>query len=386
MADETRTAPAREVTYRVGSRDRGARLDLFLKERIPKMSREGIKEAIRRRVVVRGRGAARPSTLLREGDEVVVAYPAEETFRPGELPAIDILHEDAFLLAVSKPAGLRVHATVSSRGPSLLAALAAQEPIASRREDLRLVHRLDRETSGVVVLARTREAARSLSGALASGEVEKVYTAVVFGEPRRDEGVVDLPLGSARSSAVHIKQGIDRDAGRPARSEYRIVERLRGFAVVEVRPRTGRRHQIRVHMQAIGHPVVGDKLYAARESHHLRFLTSGLDDRMMEELKAERQLLHAGRIDLPHPDGSGRLRVDAPLPGGHGVLHPPPPGLRRMLQGGSGPTRKCWAPECGATPLAARTVAGIAAPPAAPPTSRPECTRGARFRTHRPLG
>ena len=302
------TTPPRAVTYKAATKDRGVRLDLFLKGRIPRMSREGIKEAIRTRVIVPGREAVRPSTLLREGEEVVVTYAVAEKAAPGSFPDLTILLEDESVLVVDKPAGLRVHATASAPGPSLLGCLA------SRGEDLRLVHRLDKETSGVVVLARSREAARALSKAFAAGEVGKTYTGIVFGEIEKGTGLVDLPLGAAKGSAVHIKQAVNTEAGRRAVSEYRVLERFRGFTVVEIRPRTGRRHQIRVHMKAIGHPLVGDKLYGSRESHHLRFLERGMDERMLGELKAERQLLHASRVVFLHPGGTGPVRVEAPLP------------------------------------------------------------------------
>ena len=298
----------RRIVYRVTGRDEGARLDLFLKERIPRMSREGIKEAIRARVAVAGRERVRPSTALHAGNEVTVTYPEGEP-ETATGPAADLLHEDASLLVVNKPAGMLVHATGSSTSRSLLGALRA-----AGHEGLHLVHRLDKETSGAVVLARSVEGARILSRAFARGEVEKTYVAIVFGVVERDEGVVELPLGPAARSAVHVKQGIDRERGRPARTEYRVTERLDGFTCLTLRPRTGRRHQIRVHLQAIGHPVVGDKLYGAAESHHLRYIERGFDERMRRELLAERQLLHAAEIALRHPGDGRAVRFEAPLP------------------------------------------------------------------------
>jgi 23S rRNA pseudouridine1911/1915/1917 synthase len=314
----------RSIVYRVTGRDEGSRLDLFLKERIPRMSREGIKEAIRARVAVAGRERVRPSTALHAGDEVTVTYPEGE--RAGAIGAApQILHEDDELLVVDKPAGMLVHATSRSTSLSLLGALRA-----AGREGLHLVHRLDRETSGLVVLAKGAGAAGILSRAFARGEVEKTYVAIVFGAVPGEEGVVDLPLGRAVRSAVHIKQGIDREGGRAARTEYRVRERLDGFTCLSLRPRTGRRHQIRVHLQAIGHPIVGDKLYAAGEAHHLRHLASGFDERMRRDLLAERQLLHAEAVAFRHPAGGREVRFEAPLP----------PDMREFLlrSGGSSPS------------------------------------------------
>jgi 23S rRNA pseudouridine1911/1915/1917 synthase len=299
------------VTYRAAARDAGRRLDLFLKEKIPRMSRERVKQAIRTRVSIAGRPSPRPSTELATGDEVIVTMARTESAGQGALPppAVSILHEDADLLAVDKPAGLLVHGTSSSKGPTLLGILA--ERIGG---DLHLVHRLDRDTSGVVVLARNPEAGRTISEAFAGGRVRKRYLAIVFGEVSDDRGAIDLPLGPAAGSAIHIKQGVDDASGRPARTDFRVLERFGDFTLLDVAPRTGRRHQIRVHLQAIGHPVVGDRLYGARESHHLRFIAGGFDDRMRRELLAERQLLHAARMEIDHPTGAGRLRIEAPAP------------------------------------------------------------------------
>ncbi len=322
----------RKIRWNVTSRDRGKRLDHFLKERIPRMSRERIKDAIRTRVEVAGRARVRPSTLLTTGDEVIVAWPemsdapvfagevgsgspAPEGVSGSGAPAgfaggISILHCDESLLVVDKPAGLLAHGTSSSKGPTLLGALAHQG-----HAGVHLVHRLDRETSGVMALGRTREAGRSLSEIFASGRAAKTYVAVVFGEVAGDEGVIDLPLGAARGSAVHIKQGVDALEGRRARTDFRVVKRIPGFTLLELRPRTGRRHQIRVHLQAAGHPVVGDKLYGPRESHHLRFLERGFDERMRRDLLAERQLLHALRLEIPHPADGSPMTFEAPIPG-----------------------------------------------------------------------
>lgn len=277
------------------------------------MSREGIKAAIRTRVAVRGRTAVRPATTLRAGDVVVVAYPVldaagEPPPGPAAVPEPEILHDDAHLLAVNKPPGILVHPTASSTGPSLLGWLRSREA-----GPLHLVHRLDRDTSGAVVLARTAEAARTLSRAFASGEVAKTYLAVVFGSVGPDAGTIELPLGKASGSAVHVKQGVAA-MGRPARTDYRVIERLDGFTLLELSPRTGRRHQIRVHLQAIGHPVAGDRLYGARESHHVRFRASGFDERMRRDVVAERHLLHAASLELPHPETGRRLTIAAPLP------------------------------------------------------------------------
>jgi len=313
------TSPPRTQSYRVTERDQGSRLDLFLKERIPRMSREGIKEAIRTRVTVAGRERARPSTALRAGDEVIVTYPPGESAflelaargmgSSAVEPGLEVIHDDADILAVNKPGGMLVHATSSPRALSLLGLLRLRG-----HEGLHLVHRLDRETSGVVVLARRAVIASALADLFARREVSKVSLAVVFGEVKGDEGVIDLPLGKASGSAVHVKQAVLPEAGRRAETAFRVECRLAGFTLLRVFPRTGRRHQIRVHLASIGHPVVGDKLYAARESHHVRFIERGFDEAMRRDLIAERQLLHAASISFRHPGSGLPVTMEAPIP------------------------------------------------------------------------
>ncbi|MBI3448025.1 MAG: RluA family pseudouridine synthase [Acidobacteria bacterium] len=287
----------RSLVYRVTERDAGVRLDLFLKERIPKMSREGLKRAIVDRVVVRGRPRARASTALRAGDEVEMTYPPPEASRAvaDGAAAPRILHDDAAILVADKPAGMLSHATSRSTSLSLLGWLRG-----AGFGELHLVHRLDRETSGLTVLARTAEAARALSRDFARRAVEKRYLAIVFGEVAAEEGVIDRPIGSARGSAVHVKQGVDEENGRPARTRIRVLERLRGFTFLELHPETGRRHQIRVHLMSIGHPVAGDVLYGARESRE-----AGITGR---------QLLHAGGIRFRHPASGDAVSFDSPIP------------------------------------------------------------------------
>ena len=305
----------RQVTYRAGEGDAGKRLDLFLKEKIPRMSREGVKEAIRTRVSLRGRRRAKPSLELKPGDEVLIFRPAVDDgiSSPGDETLLDpasILHLDESMVAVNKPGGLLVHGTTSATGPSLLGLLGRLVP-----GPLHLAHRLDRETSGVVILGRTPEAARILSSAFAGRRVAKTYTAVVFGTVGTARGIIDLPLGRDGSSAVHIKQAVDMEKGQEALTRFDVSELLEGFTVLDVTPRTGRRHQIRVHLKALGHPVVGDKLYGSRESHHLRFISGGFDDLMRRELLTERHLLHAACLELDHPGSGEVMRLEAPLPG-----------------------------------------------------------------------
>lgn len=199
-----------------------------------------------------------------------------------------LLHEDSALIAVSKPEGL---ATIPERDlsvPSLQRALEAQ-----RGERLWVVHRLDKEVSGLVVFARTAAAHRSLSMAFEHRQVEKSYTVTTHGVIADDRGVIDRPIAEFGSG----RMGVDARRGKPAQTAYTVTRRAAGHTLVEVRPQTGRRHQIRVHFYALGHPLVGDPRYG--------------------DLKAQaafaRLMLHARTLKIAHPDGS-ELSLEAPLP------------------------------------------------------------------------
>jgi len=191
--------------------------------------------------------------------------------------ALTVLHVDESLLIVSKPAGMpSVHdATQPDQD--------APTALAGQYGELWVVHRLDKETSGVLVLARTAEAHAQMSAQFEAGQVEKVYHAVVRGEPRWDDRVVDAPLlpdGDRKHRTV-----IDQEDGKPSVTRLKVLRRFRGLALIEARPETGRTHQIRVHLAAIGHPVVGDATYGGARS----------------AIVVDRPMLHARRLEFEHP-------------------------------------------------------------------------------------
>lgn len=298
------------AAFAVGEKQAGQRLDLFLKGRIPRLSRARIQEAIGCRVRVRGRAAIKASLILRPGDvvEVCEAAVVEPPFPAALEPAV--IHADDTLVAVDKPAGLPVHSTRKVVKNQLVRWLRDRYGTS-----LALAHRIDRETSGIVVATRSPAAARALGRDFARGAVRKEYLAVVHGTtPERFE--VDLAIGPDPASAVHIKQAAGVAGGAPSRTRFQreTVAASGAFSLVRAFPETGRRHQIRVHLAAAGHPVVGDKLYAAGERHFLNFITRGPTDRMLAALLHPRHLLHAAVLVLDHPGTGAVLRLAAPVP------------------------------------------------------------------------
>jgi 23S rRNA pseudouridine1911/1915/1917 synthase len=205
---------------------------------------------------------------------------------------LDLLHEDADLLVVNKPAGLVCHPTRHGDDSSLVGRVRLH--LASREG--RLVNRLDRETSGVVLVAKHAEAARELGRLIATPAIQKTYWAIVHGWPERDEWLIDAPTGRDEQSAVAIKDCVRAD-GAQARTAVRVERRFtrdaQPFCFVSVRPETGRKHQIRIHLAHAGHPVVGDKIYGGDELRYLRFVTNELTGADRLALRLDNHALHA---------------------------------------------------------------------------------------------
>ncbi len=274
----------------------GKRLDHFLQERLKEFSRSRIQSWIKDgRVLVNG-GPGKASLLLRGGERIEVSpgplAPLKAT--PENLP-IEVLYEDESVIAVNKPAGLAVHAGAGLHAGTLVNRLVHRfEALSQLGGELRpgIVHRLDKETSGVLLVARTDAAHRALAAQFASRTVEKMYLALVHGVVRADSGRITKPI--ARDPVRRTRMTARLGSGREALTEYRVRKRLERFTFLEVRIGTGRTHQIRVHLASIGHPVVGDRVYGAPP--------------------AERLFLHAWRIGFESPATGERVLVEAPLP------------------------------------------------------------------------
>jgi 23S rRNA pseudouridine1911/1915/1917 synthase len=278
--------------------DAGARLDQFLRLHFPQHSRALLQQWIKSGNVRIGGQAAKASQVLR-GNETIAVEPAERPplrATPEDLP-VEILYEDPAVIAVNKPAGMVVHAGSGvHRGTLVNALLHRFQQLSSSGGPLRpgIVHRLDKDTSGVLLVARNDDAHRRLAEQFSSRSVEKTYVALVEGRLKQDVGRIDTPITRDPDRRVRMTTRLGR--GRAAHSEYRVRRRLAGHTLLEVKIGTGRTHQIRVHLSSIGHPVAGDRLYGARATGDGRFF------------------LHARRIVFESPATGERVAVEAPLP------------------------------------------------------------------------
>ena len=287
------------------------RLDLFLARRLPDASRSSIRRWILSGDVSLEGRRLKPSSRLRPGDRIVLAIPAPKPSHliPEPIP-VRVLHEDADLLVVLKPAGMVVHPGAGVRSGTLVHALLAREDSLSHvggEERPGIVHRLDRDTSGLLVVARNNAAHRSLSSQFAARRVGKIYLALVWGTPDPPKGRIEAPLG--RHPTVRTRIAIRPVGGREAVTEFRTLETLGSFTFLEVRILTGRTHQIRVHLRHLGHPVVGDTRYGGSGFRQLR------SPRLREVLEAFGRLaLHASVLEFVHPSTGVALRFHAPLP------------------------------------------------------------------------
>lgn len=279
----------------------GLRLDKALADALPQHSRTEITAWIREgRVTVRGATlAAKHKVAGGESVEVLVPPPKPTHLVPQDIP-LEIVFEDDAIVVVNKPSGLTVHPGAGQPDGTLANALAGRWkdlPELGGSDRPGIVHRLDKETSGVLVVARTESAQRILSAAFADRTVAKTYLACVHGSPRDESGHIDAPIG--RMPNHRTKMAI-REGGRESQTTWHVAERMPRHALIRCHPRTGRTHQIRVHMKHLGHPILGDRLY-------------GLAGHPGEE-HTERLMLHAHRLEFPHPVTGERVAFEAPLP------------------------------------------------------------------------
>jgi 23S rRNA pseudouridine1911/1915/1917 synthase len=313
-----------ERRFEVTEDHAGHRLDHYLKRMIPRLSRTRIQTVIKSQLS-RGEGDTRPfriASTVAAGDTWVIRRPARQ--EPPCPRTFDVLHKDESVLIVDKPAGLPVHATAKFYFNTLARVISERFP----DEAWHMCHRLDRETSGVLVLARAGTAAVALKACFAgrSGRlVDKEYTAIVKGDPpwpdagSGSEVALDFPLWLAQpgdpSRLPHVRMLV-REGGLPSTTMVSVIERVPGYALVRCRLLTGRQHQIRAHVAHAGFPIVGDKIYEAGEDAFIGFCDRGWTRELALAVELPRQALHASRVGIPHPDrpaSAERLEITAPL-------------------------------------------------------------------------
>ncbi len=312
MTDE---GPQTPVEWVVEEAEAGQRLDSVLAHRFPQHSRGYLQRVIAAAGARVDGHQRKPSYRLRLGERVSVVplAPPREGHPPEDIP-LDILYEDDWLVAVNKPPGMVVHPGKGHWSGTLTAALQHHfDQLSTLGGPTRpgIVHRLDRDTSGVILVAKTDAAHAALAERFAERTVEKEYVAIVAGRMDRDADVIELPIGPHPYQREKMAIRRDDPNARHARTFYQVVERFRGFALVKAFPKTGRTHQIRVHLAAVGCPILCDRLYGGRARISLGELTGDPD---AEEIVLERQALHAARIKLRHPGRDEVLEVSAPLP------------------------------------------------------------------------
>ncbi len=282
-----------DIIRTVEPEEEGERLDRALVALGGGLARTEIQRQIRAgRVLVDSIAVVQPSRRLRAGEQIVWHVAPKQALAPREL-AIPILYEDNALLVVDKPAGLVVHPGAGTTETTLVEALLVGRDLPASDNPVRpgIVHRLDKETSGVLVVAKTAEALASLQSQFAARTVEKLYLALVDGVIAEDEGRIDAPIG--RDPAAPRRMSIQA-GGRTAQTVFRVLRRERGRSLLLVRPLTGRTHQVRVHFRYIGLPVVGDEIYGGPAAPRLG--------------------LHAWRLTICHPSSGEAMTFEAPPP------------------------------------------------------------------------
>ena len=295
--------------------EEGERLDAFLARHFAKHSRMQLRKVIAAGGVTVDDAGCKVAYRLKRGQRVSVMLPSMPSAGPNpENIPLDILYEDEFLLAVNKPPGMVVHPARGHWSGTLTSALAFHfEKLSTAGGEHRpgIVHRLDRDTSGVMVVAKTDTIHYALAGQFSDRTTEKEYFAIVAGVPDRDRDRIEQPIGIHPYQREKMAIRAGHETSREASTFFEVLERFDGFAALRVQPKTGRTHQIRVHLAHAGTPVLCDKLYGGRDS-----ITRGeiRRDSGDSTVLLARQALHARRIQFVHPQSEQIMEVVAPLP------------------------------------------------------------------------
>ncbi len=288
-----------KITFTVAEEQKGERLDKVVLLYTLHLSRAKAQRLIVAGAVTVNGYPSKSSYRVEPGDQVAVTLPEEpnSTVRPEPIP-LDVVYEDDHLLVVNKPSGMVVHPAPGHPGGTLVNAVLAHSPQVAgvgQPDRAGLIHRLDKETSGLIVIAKNEAALVAMQRQFKDRNVDKTYLALVEGQVQPREGIIDVPLG--RDQRHRQKMAVARE-GKEARTMYRVVETFDHHTLLEVHPYTGRMHQVRVHLAWLGYPVVGDAVYGRRR----------------QRLLQERHFLHAAQLCFTHPATSEKVTFQAPLP------------------------------------------------------------------------
>ncbi|MDP3017570.1 MAG: RluA family pseudouridine synthase [Deltaproteobacteria bacterium] len=308
----TENKAGKHLFIQISAKDQGRRIDQFLSETNLHLSRSQAKKLIEEGMILLNNQKTKPSAHIKSGDLISGRLPKPEplSLEPEPLP-LPILYEDSSIIVIDKPAGMVVHPAAGNTSGTLVNALLHHcKDLAGINGVLRpgIVHRLDRETSGVMVVAKDDEAFHQLARQFKNRLVEKVYLAVAHGIFKQDEGLIDTPIG--RHPVQRKRMSTRTRKGKTAMTRWKVLERFGPLTFLEIYPQTGRTHQIRVHLSSLGHPILGDPLYGRKGK------PGSIQDAILKECvkRMNRQALHAHRLGFNHPRTGEKVQFVAPIP------------------------------------------------------------------------
>ena len=308
---------ATPIEFAVKARMAGKRIDAYLSGRYPDYSRCVIQKVIDAGAVLVNGKTAKASYKVHLDDAITVWLPelADDAFVPENIP-VPVVYEDQTFVVVCKPPGMVTHPAKGHRGGTLVNALQFHFDTLSTVAGANrpgIVHRLDRDTSGLLIVAKDDRAHRLLAAQFEERTIRKEYLAIVKGEPSRDGDYIEKPIGRHPTDREKMAIRQPEDGGKDATTFYQVIERFRGYALVRCFPKTGRTHQIRIHMAHIGHPIVADKMYSGRSRLTVGEIL-GASVEGADRVLLERQALHAHRLEFDHPGTGQRMSLESAVP------------------------------------------------------------------------